>query len=271
VPSSLQHPSASPWHHHGRLAGRRRHSVQEGPAYRRRWCRHSALGGHWKKIADRKQQEKAARRKAYEDFINKKRKQAEEARQQASEDKKEEKPSLELCREWHRAKRQKQHEAKWKKRAEETGQEQPTHPRYRHYRQAPAHKPRHHTPSLDSGICGYGRRYPLHLRKMGAYIRSAKAARHCLDKQQLHEFASRVNNFTDSIQFQCTFVPQSFATSSSLIPLVRPSMYGVPTSPQVWCDRAQEIRRTAETRPDEGDRATILDLRAACEHAEAAV
>jgi hypothetical protein len=56
-----------------------------------------------------------------------------------------------------------------------------------------------------------------------------------------------------------------------LIPLVRPSMYGVPTSPQVWCDRAQEIRRTAETRPEEGERATILDLRPACEHAEAAV
>jgi hypothetical protein len=106
---------------------------------------------------------------------------------------------------------------------------------------------------------------------MGAYIRSAEAARHRLDRQQLHEFASRVNNFADSIQFQRTFVPPSFATSSGSIPSVQRSMYSVPTSPHAWCDRVQEIRCAADTRPDEGERATILDLRAACERAEAAV
>jgi Zinc knuckle len=247
-----------------RLRRAKKQQKLEGPSPAPRDVACSEIGGHWKKIADRKQQEKAARCKAYEDFIKEKKERAEEARQQASEDKdrKEEKPSLELRRERHRAKRQKQREAKWKKRAEETGQEQPTHPRYRHYHRAPARKPRHRTPSPDSGNCGYGHRYRVDLNKMGAYIRSAEAARRRLDRQQLHEFASRVNNFADSIQFQRTFVPPSFATSSGSIPSVRP---------HAWCDRVQEIRRAADTRPDEGERATIPDLRAACERAEAAV
>jgi hypothetical protein len=233
----------------------------EGPSLAPRVIACSEIGGHWKKIANRKQQEKAAHRKSYEDFINeKKKKQAEEACQQASEDRKEEKLSLELRREWHRAKRQKQCETKWKKLAEQTGQEQPTHPHYLHYRRAPARKPRQRTPSPDSGICGYWCRYPLNLHKMGEYIRLAKAARLCLDKQRLHEFASRVNNFADLIQFQCTFVPPSFTTSSGLIPSVQPSMYGVPSSPQAWCDCVWEIRCAAKTRPDEGERATIPDL-----------
>jgi hypothetical protein len=89
-----------------RLRRAKKQQKLEGPPLPPRVVACSEIGGHWKKIADRKQQEKAARCKAYEDHIKEKKERAEEARQQAFEDKdrKEEKPSLELRREWHRAK-----------------------------------------------------------------------------------------------------------------------------------------------------------------------